>query len=238
MKNLLILLGLLLTINVGAQTVGSTKTEQFKASFETKVDISQFLNYEGPTIPIQILKCGIGDDLYESYPELKEKKVGLGVANITLEYLENLNRFTFTEDKTEIKNRMVKQFQASQSGITEDKLDGRGKIRLAHYFVTVEVYDFSVSEDETVNLKDGVKNTVNTRLGLQVRFTDAETGEIVAASGLGEAKTVRELTLLNDDNLSDVKFNQSTIGITTKKALDIACGRILVRLIKKGKFPR
>jgi len=236
MKNLLILLGLLLTINVGAQTVGSTKTEQYKASFETKIDISQFLNYEGPTIPIQILKCGIGDDLYEQYPELKEKKVGLGVTNISLEYLENLNRFTFTEDKTEIKNRMVKQFQASQSGITQDKLDGRGKIRLAHYFVEIEVYDWSVSDDEEVNLKDGVKNTMVTRLGLQVRFTDAETGEIIAASGLGEAKTTRELTLLSDATIDPVKFNQSTVSIATKKALDIACARILPRMIKKGVF--
>ena len=236
MKNLFILLGLLLTINVGAQTVGSTKTEQFKASFETKIDISQFLNYDGPTIPIQILKCGIGDDLYEQYPELKEKKVGLGVANITLEYLENLNRFTFTEDKTEIKNRMVKQFQASQSGISQDKLDGRGKIRLAHYFVEIEVYDWSVSDDEEVNLKDGIKNTMVTRLGLQVRFTDAETGEIIAASGLGEAKTTRELTLLSDATIDPVKFNQSTVSIATKKALDIACARILPRMIKKGVF--
>jgi predicted CopG family antitoxin len=215
----------LIATNLPAQTVGTTKTESYKASFETKINIDSLMDYDGPQVPIQILTIGISDEVYEQYPELKEKKVGLGVANIVLEYLSDLNRFTFTEDKTEIKNRMVKQFQASQSGITEDKLDGRGKIRLAHYFVTVE-------------LKDGVKNTVNTRLGLQVRFTDAETGEIVAASGLGEAKTVRELTLLNDDNLSDVKFNQSTIGITTKKALDIACGRILVRLIKKGKFPR
>ena len=237
MKNLLILLGLLLTISAGAQTVGSTKTEQFKASFETKIDISQFLNYEGKTIPIQILKCGIGDDLYEQYPELKEKKVGLGVANITLEYLENLNRFTFTEDKTEIKNRMVKQFQASQAGISQDKLDGRGKIRLAHYFVEIEVYDWSVSDDEEVNLKDGVKNTMVTRLGLQVRFTDAETGEIIAASGLGEAKTTRELTLLSDATIDPVKFNQSTVSIATKKALDIACARILPRMIKKGVFP-
>jgi hypothetical protein len=237
MKNLLILLGLLLTISAGAQTVGSTKTEQYKASFETKIDISQFLNYEGKTIPIQILKCGIGDDLYEQYPELKEKKVGLGVANITLEYLENLNRFTFTEDKTEIKNRMVKQFQASAAGISQDKLDGRGKIRLAHYFVEIEVYDWSVSDDEEVNLKDGVKNTMVTRLGLQVRFTDAETGEIIAASGLGEAKTTRELTLLSDATIDPVKFNQSTVSIATKKALDIACARILPRMIKKGVFP-
>ena len=219
-----------------SQTVGSTKTEQFRASFETKIDISQFMDYNGPEVPIQILKCGISDEMYEQYPELKEKKVGLGVANITLEYLENLNRFSFTEDKTEIKNRMVKQFQASQAGISQDKLDGRGKIRLAHYFVEIECYDYSVSEDETINLKDGVKNLLVTRIGLQVRFTDAENGTIIAASGLGEAKTTRELTLVSDATLDPVKFNQSTISIATKKALDIACARILDRMIKKGVF--
>jgi hypothetical protein len=239
MKSLFILLSCFLISSIAvAQTVGSTKTEQYKASFETKIDISQYLNYDGPTIPIQILKCGIGDDLYEQYPELKEKKVGLGVANITLEYLENLNRFTFTEDKTEIKNRMVKQFQASAAGISQDKLDGRGKIRLAHYFVEIEVYDWSVSDDEEVNLSNGVKNTMVTRLGLQVRFTDAETGEIIAASGLGEAKTTRELTFLSDATVDPVKFNQSTVSIATKKALDIACARILARMVKKDVFKK
>jgi hypothetical protein len=233
----LFIMSILMIDVASAQVVGKTQTEQYKASFETSVNIDSLMDYDGPQIPIQILKIGINDEVYEQYPELKEKKVGLGVANITLEYLENLNRFTFTEDKTEIKNRMVKQFQASQAGISADTLDGRGKIRLAHYFVTIEVYDFSISEDETVNMSSGVKNTVVTRLGLQVRFTDAETGQIIAASGLGEAKTVRELSFLNDDNLSDVKFNQSTIGISTKKALDIACCRILLRMIKKGVFP-
>ena len=240
MQKLLILLSLsLLSSAVAvAQTIGLTKTEQYKASFETKIDISQYLDYDGPTIPIQILKCGIGEEVYEQYPELKEKKVGLGVANITLEYLENLNRFTFTEDKTEIKNRMVKQFQASQAGISQDKLDGRGKIRLAHYFVEVEVYDWSVSDDEEINLSNGVKNQMVTRLGLQVRFTNAETGEIIAASGLGEAKTTRELTFLSDATVDPVKFNQSTVSIATKKALDIACARILARMVKKEVFKK
>lgn len=242
-NHLLIVLGwylvmVFIAIKADGQTIGSTKTEEYKASFERAIDIQQYLDYDGPTIPIQILKCGISEEVYEMYPELKEKRVGLGVANISLEYLENLNRFTFTEDKTEIKNRMVKQFQASQSGITEDKLDGRGKIRLAHYFVSIEVYDWSVSEDETINLKDGVKNMMVTRLGLQVRFTNAETGEIIAASGLGEAKTTRELTLLSDATVDPVKFNQSTVSIATKKALDIACARILPRMIKKGVFPK
>jgi hypothetical protein len=233
---LLLVIPIFIGLSSRAQVVGKTSTEQYKASFETKINIDSLLDYDGPTIPIQILKCGIGDELYEQYPELKEKKVGLGVANITLEYLENLNRFSFTEDKTEIKNRMVKQFQASQAGISQDKLDGRGKIRLAHYFVEIEVYDWSVSDDEEINMKDGVKNMMVTRLGLQVRFTDAETGEIIAASGLGEAKTTRELTFLNDAALDPVKFNQSTVSIATKKALDIACARIITRMIKKGVF--
>ena len=239
MKKIISVVALSLICFVGsAQTIGSTKTEDFKADFEKKKDISAYLDYEGKQIPIQILKAGISDEVYEMYPELKEKRVGLGVANISMEYLENLNRFKFTEDKTEIKNRMVKQFQASQAGISENKLDGRGKINLAEYFVTIEVYDYSISEDETINLKDGVKDNLVTRLGLQVRFTNAETGVVFGASGLGEAKTVRELTLLSDATIDPIKFNQSTISIATKKALDIACANILDRMIKKGIFEK
>lgn len=240
MKKFIIALIIVLSVQIEAQsqTIGKTKTEDFKADFEKKKDISAYLDYDGPKKNIQLLKCGIGEEVYEMYPELKEKRVGLGVTNIVLEYLDNLNRFEFTEDKTEIKNRMVKQYQASAAGISENKLDGRGKIKLAHYFVEIEVYDYSVSEDETVNLKDGIKDNLVTRLGLQVRFTNAENGTIIAASGLGEAVTKRELTLLSDAAVDPIKFNQSTISISTKKALDIACANILDKMVKKGVFAK
>ena len=234
MKKLFLLL--LVPTLLSAQVVGSTKTEEYRASFEKKVNIDSLMDYDGPKIPIQLLNIGINEEVFAMYPELKDKRVGLGVTNIVVEYLEETNRFTFTEDKTEIKNRMVKQFQASQSGITENKLDGRGKIKLARYFVYIEVYDFSVSEDETINLKDGVKNKVVTRLGLQVKFVDAETGEYFTGSGLGEAKTVRELTLMNDDNFGEIKFNQSTIGTSTKKALEDASAKIVTRMVRKKIF--
>jgi curli biogenesis system outer membrane secretion channel CsgG len=221
---------------LSAQVVGKTQTEEYRASFEKKVNIDSLMDYDGPKIPIQLLNIGINEEVFAMYPELKDKRVGLGVTNIVVEYLEETNRFTFTEDKTEIKNRMVKQFQASQSGFTENKLDGRGKIKLAEYFVYIEVYDFSVSEDETINMKDGVKNKVVTRLGLQVKFVDAETGEYFTGSGLGEAKTVRELTLMNDDNFGEIKFNQSTIGTSTKKALEDASAKIVTRMVRKGIF--
>jgi hypothetical protein len=232
---LCLLLSVLLTSNVSAQ-IATVKTESYQASFEKKINIDSLMDYEGPKIPIQLLSLGINEELYAAYPELKDKRVGLGVTNIVIEFLEETNRFLFTEDKAEIKNRMVKQFQASQKGITEDKLDGRGKIRLARYFVYIEVYDFSVSEDESISMKDGVKQTVVTRLGMQVKFVDAETGTLFTGSGLGEAKTTREATLMNDANFTDIKFNQSTIGTTTKKALENASAKIIVRMIKKNLF--
>jgi ABC-type dipeptide/oligopeptide/nickel transport system ATPase subunit len=77
-----------------------------------------------------------------------------------------------------------------------------------------------------------------TRIGLQVRFTDAETGVVFGASGLGEATTNRQLTLLSDATIDPIKFNQSTISIATKKALDIACARILKRMIDKKIFDK
>jgi hypothetical protein len=235
MKKIILILMSMISF-VAYSQVGTIKTEQYRASFEKNASMDTLPEYNGKPIPIQLLNIGVTPELFESYPELKDKRVGLGLTNIVVEYLEFTDRFIFTESSTEIKNRMVKQFQASQAGISQDTLNGRGKIRLAHYFVTIEIYDFSVSEDETIKLKGSVKNTLTTRLGLQVKFVNAETSAFFTASGLGEASTTREMTLLNDDNLTDVKFNQSTIGITTKKALESACSKIVTRMIKKQIF--
>ena len=125
-------------------------------------------------------------------------------------------------------------FKASDKGFTENKIDGRGKIKLARYFVYIEVYDFSVSEDEVVKITGSAKATQTTRLGLQVKFVDAQSGEILTGSGLGEASTVKTSSILSD--VDDIKFNQSTIGTTTKKALETASSRIVSRMIKKGIF--
>jgi hypothetical protein len=227
-----------LAMNANAQ-VGSVKTEKYQADFEKKQSIELVADYDGPVIPIQILKIGINEELFESYPELKDKRVGLGVTNIVLEYLEYTNRFEFTEDRAEIKEKMITQFKASAKGFTENKIDGKGKIKLARYFVYIEVYDFSVAENEIFDIKKGKSYSridQTTTLGLQVRFVDAETGEVVVGSGLGEAVTVKETTMLGD--IDEVKFNQSTIGITTKKSLETAASRIVSKLIKKGVFTK
>lgn len=212
---------------------GTTRTEKYTADFEKKQSIQVVSDYDGKQIPIQVLSIGISDNVLNSYPILKEKNVGLGVTNIALDYLEGTNRFEFTEDKEEIKLKMVKQFQASAKGFTENKLDGKGKIKLAKYFVYIEVYDFSVDEQETYTT--GKKQLeVTTRLGLQIRFVDAESGQVRVGSGMGEATQYGQSFLKS----LDMKFAQSTVGISTRKSLETACSRVVSKMIKDGIFEK
>lgn len=234
-KKVLFVLFLLASIVGSAQKIGSVKTEEYKADFEKKQSLEVVSDYNGDiVIPIQILKIGINEELYEMYPELKDKRVGLGVSNIVLEYLESTNRFKFTEDREEIKQKMIAQHIASAKGISENKIEVKGNVILAKYFVYIEVYDFSIGEDEEVTTS-GAEIKQKTILGLQVRFVDAQSGEIITGSGSGEAVTVKKANLL--DGLDDIKFNQSTIGVSTKKSLETASSRVVSKMIKKGIFP-
>ena len=234
-RKILYILFLLTSVIASAQKIGSVKTEEYKADFEKKQSLEVVSDYNGDiVIPIQILKIGINEELYEMYPELKDKRVGLGVSNIVLEYLESTNRFKFTEDREEIKQKMIAQHIASAKGISENKIEVKGNVILAKYFVYIEVYDFSIGEDEEVSTS-GAEIKQKTILGLQVRFVDAQTGEIITGSGSGEAVTVKKANLL--DGIDDIKFNQSTIGVSTKKSLETASSRVVSKMIKKGIFP-
>ena len=222
-----------LSLSMSAQ-IAKTQTEEYTAEFESKKSLGELPPYDDTIqIPIQILKIGINEDVYEMYPELKDARVGLGVTNIVLEYLEETERFVFTEDKLEIKERMVQQFKASNKGFTENKIDGKGKIKLAKYFVYIEVYDFSVGEDEVVEAT-GVTIKQVTQLGLQVRFVDAETGEVITGSGQGRAITTKTSSILGD--IEGPAFNRSTVGVSTKKSLETAAARVVNKMIKKGIF--
>lgn len=234
-KKLLAVL-LLISSYTSAQVIGKTTTEDYQADFEKKASLYSIPEYDGDPIPVALLNIGVTEDVLTQYPELRDNRVGLGLTNITVAFLDETWRFEFVETRDEIKDRMVKQYKASQKGFTANETNIMGKITLAKYFIYVEVYDYSVSEDETINLKDGVKNKLVTRLGLQIRAVDAESGLYMTGSGLGMATTTRELTLSNSDNLDEVKFNSSSIGVTTRKALETAVAKIVKRMIRKGIF--
>lgn len=216
--------------------IGKTVTEDYVADFESTASIWSVPEYNGDPTTVALLNIGVSEEVLSQYPELGDYRVGLGLTNITIAFLDETFRFEFVETKEEIKDRMVTQYKASQKGFTANEINIVGKITLAKYFCYIEVYDFSISEDETVRLKDGITNKLVTRLGLQVKMVDAETGLYMTGSGLGKATTTRELTLINDENLEEVQFNQSSIGTSTKKALETAVAKVVKRMIRKGIF--
>ena len=236
MKLLLSLLASLLTYSVTGQTLGKTVTEDYTAGFETEGSVYEIPEYEGQPVPVAILSIGVNEEVLSQYPELGDYRVGLGLSNITVAFMEETFRFEFVETKDEIKDRMVNQYKASAKGLLTEKYELKGNIVGAKYFGYIEVYDFSISEDETIKLKDGVTNKLVTRLGLQVRLVDAQSGLYMTGSGLGTATTTREMSLLNDENLEEVAFNQSSIGTATKKALNTAVYKIVKRMKQKGIF--
>jgi hypothetical protein len=220
------------------QVIGKTTTEDYQAGFEGKESIYSIPEYNGKPIPIALLEIGVSKEVIEQYPELGDYRVGLGLTNIVIAFLEETFRFEFVETKDAIKDRMVNQYKASQKGLSTEKIELKGNIVLAKYFCYIEVYDFSISEDETINLKDGIKSNLVTRLGLQVKMVDSQSGTYMTGSGLGKSITTREVTLLNKENLDEVKFNQSSIGTATKKALESATAKVVKRMIQKQVFDK
>ena len=209
---------------------GSMKTTTEKDEVEVK-SISSVSNYtDSIKYAIQVVNVDLTKVL-QMYPALQEKNVGLGFAESVLDYLDETGRFVFTEEKSEIKERMVAQFKASKKGVFEEPINGKGKIKAARYFVYVTVADFAVDEDETVQ---GGKNkvVVTTFIRLQVRFVDAKTGQIYIGSGEGESQKVGESFLKN----LDMKFSQSTVGKATRKSLETATTKVIENLIKNGIF--
>jgi hypothetical protein len=206
------------------------KTTTEKDVIETK-DISTVSNYtDSIKKTVQVINVDMTKVL-ALYPDLQEKNVGLGFAESVLDYLDETNRFVFTEEKTEIKERMVTQFKASKKGVFEEPIDGKGKIKAAQYFVYVTVADFAVDEDETV-MKGKSTVVVTTFIRLQVRFVDAKTGQIYIGSGEGESQKVGESFLKN----LDMKFSQSTVGKATRKSLETATTKVIENLIRNGVF--
>ena len=92
MKKILLVLGLLFT-TLGYSQIGEIKAEEYVAEFEKKKSIDDVSDYDGDMLPVALLSVGISDELYEMYPELRDGRVGLGLTNIVIEYLDWTNRF-------------------------------------------------------------------------------------------------------------------------------------------------
>ena len=215
------------TSSVEAQS-GKTKVQSKIASYEAEKTLDDIKWYDGEPEGIQLIQIKISENILNAYPELRDKRVGFGMTNRIIEVLEEAGRFYFVEEKDEVINKMVKEWERSVSGLLEEELNV-GKFATTKWFAYAEVYDFAVSNQEEIKRRKAkISNT--TMVGIQVRLVNVETGKYITGSGLGTSAKEGEGVLKN----LDMSFDQSTVSFATTGAVITAVANVLRRLEKRG----
>jgi hypothetical protein len=215
------------TSSVEAQSA-KTKVQSKIASYEAEKTLDDIKWYDGEPEGIQLIQIKVSENILNAYPELRDKRVGFGMTNRIIEVLEEAGRFYFVEEKDEVINKMVQEWERSVSGLLEEELNV-GKFATTKWFAYAEIYDFAVSNQEEIKRrKASIKNT--TMVGIQVRLVNVETGRYITGSGLGTSAKEGEGLLKN----LDMSFDQSTVSFATTGAVITAVANVLRRLEKRG----
>lgn len=207
----------------------SIKTEKYAADFEKK-KTTTLPPYTGEKQTVQVQDLKTNKELWDTWPELRDKRVGMGVANRILENFEETNRFEFTEEKEAVMNKVIDVWEKKADGLDDGKTKMEiGSLRLPKYIVYAEIYDFAVSYGEEYE-NGKVQKTNTTIIGIQIRMVKVDNSQVIVASGQGTATQVGE-GMFRDP---DMKFDGSTVGIATQKALEIATENLIQRMNKYG----
>jgi len=216
------------TSSVEAQS-GKTKVQSKIASYEAEKTLDDIKWFDGEPEGVQLIQISISENILNAYPELRDKRVGFGVTQRIIEVLEEAGRFYFVEEKEEVLNKMVQEWERSVSGLLDNELDSVGQFAQTKYFVYAELYDFAVSNQEEISRRKAkLKNT--TMVGIQVRLVSVETGKYITGSGLGTSAKEGEGLLKN----LDMSFDQSTVSFATTGAVITAVANVLRRMEKRG----
>ena len=215
------------TSSVEAQS-GKTKVQSKIASYEAEKTLDDIKWFDGEPEGIQLIQITISENILNAYPELRDKRVGFGMTNRIIEVLEEAGRFYFVEEKDEVINKMVKEWERSVSGLLEEELNV-GKFATTKWFAYAEIYDFAVSNQEEIKRRKA-KITNTAMVGIQVRLVNVENGKYITGSGLGTSAKEGEGVLKN----LDMSFDQSTVSFATTGAVITAVANVLRRLEKRG----
>jgi len=213
--------------SVEAQSA-KTKVQSKIASYEAEKTLDDIKWYDGEPEGIQLIQISIPQNIINQYPELRDKRVGFGMTNRIIEVLEEAGRFYFVEEKDEVINKIVQEWERSVDGLLEEELNV-GKFATTKWFAYAEIYDFAVSNQEEIKRRKA-KITNTTMVGIQVRLVNVETGRYITGSGLGTSAKEGEGLLKN----LDMSFDQSTVSFATTGAVITAVANVLRRLEKRG----
>ena len=225
-----IILAMMLVGGLVTSCKSSVATQQYEASFEKAEALETLPQYTGEKQVIQLASLNVNKELWEMFPELREKRVGLGVTNRIIENFETTGRFKYAEEKDAIQNQMLNTWEKEIEGLGngETKLALEGFL-LPKYIVYAEIYDFSVSYGETYD-KGKLNKTNTTIIGIQIRLVNVDNSQYIVASGQGTSTQVGEGYFKNPN----MSFDQSTVGIATQRALEKATYNLIGRMEKNG----
>ena len=227
---LFVVASLLFVGGMATSCKSSIAVQQYQADFETAEPLNSLPIYTGERQIVQLSKLNVNKELWDMFPELRDKRVGLGVSNRIIENFEQTGRFSYAEEKEAIQNQMLDAWETELNGLgdgqTQLKMEG---IALPKYFVYAEIYDFAVSYGENYT-RGKVEKTNTTIMGIQIRMTNVDNGQYIVASGQGTATQVGEGMFKNPQ----MGFDNSTVGIATQRALEVATVNLVKRMEAYG----
>jgi len=226
----MIIAGLLTVGGLATSCSSSISTTQYQAEFEKAQPLSTFPPYAGEKKVIQIATLNVNKELWDMFPELRDKRVGMGVSNRIIENFEVTQRFLYAEEKEAIVNQMLDVWEKDLN----DMGDGRtklnvGSVVLPKYIVYAEIYEFSTSYGETYD-KGKLQKTNTTIIGIQIKMVNVDNSQYIVASGQGTSTQVGEGFFKNPT----MGFDQSTVGVATQRALEVATVNLMKRMDQYG----
>ena len=227
---LFVVVSLLFVGGMATSCKSSIGVQQYQADFEKAEPLNSMPIYTGERQVVQLSKLNVNKELWEMFPELRDKRVGLGVSNRIIENFEMTQRFKYAEEKEAIQNQMLDAWETELNGLgdgqTELKMEG---IALPKYIVYAEIYDFAVSYGENYQ-RGKVEKTNTTIMGIQIRMVNVDNSQYIVASGQGTATQFGEGFFKNPQ----MGFDNSTVGIATQRALEVATVNLVKRMEAYG----
>ncbi len=169
--------------------------------------------YSGEKLTIAVL------DL-QNQTEFDDPRIGRGVANMLVTALVNSDRFTVVERNSEAIQKLLEEQALGLSGVVDAATAAKvGKMLGAKGVVIGEVSEFGIRKTGAF-VGVGGKKTITTRVVIDARMVDVETGRIMMASpGIGKSRTSTSGIALTFE-FGTSGFDETTIGMATRKAVN------------------
>ncbi len=169
--------------------------------------------YSGEKLTIAVL------DL-QNQTEFDDPRLGRGVANMLVTALVNSDRFTVVERNSEAIQKLLEEQALGLSGVVDAATAAKvGKMLGAKGVVIGEVSEFGIRKTGAF-VGVGGQKTITTRVVIDARMVDVETGRIMMASpGIGKSRTSTSGIALTFE-FGTTGFDETTIGMATRKAVN------------------